>query len=179
MDVDETEMIVAAKAGDPRAFGWLADRHWTTVVASVRHLVPDVHAAQDVAQEAFLRAFRHLSRLDGELSIVPWLRRVARNIAVDRARRVRQAAEVELEASESGTLAGEHLVRDVGDRSAAAAVWSAISTLPSRDRQMVLLRYANGLSHEQLARECGISVGAVKISLHRTRRRLRRLVAGA
>lgn len=168
-----------ARRGDAEAFRRLVDQFWPPVVRSVRRIVGDHHLAQDLTQEAFLRAHDNLRALDREVNFLRWVLRIARNVAVDRLRAARRLPEVELCEPDALPHVVNEAPPDEGDlleQGASARVWSAIAALPERDRRLLLLRYGRGLSHRQIARECGLTPGGVKIALHRGRHRLSSLL---
>lgn len=169
----ESEWVQAARSGDLFAFERLVARHWASVVRVAQRVLLDYHLAQDVAQEAMLRCYQRLSRLDPTRPFLPWARKIARNIAVDRLRRQRLAMTeaLELEPVDITTCVRETL----GVRAEAqdgARVWRAIDELPGEERRLLYLRYGRGLSIDLIARECGRSSSMVKLMLHKGRIRL-------
>jgi len=173
----ESELVRAAKRGDGDAFGILFQGHWRRLTASVRRIVRDHHLAEDVAQETFLRAHASLWRLDDAENFGSWLRRIARNIAVDRvradhARPVTELAEPALVPElpcDDGMLAAR---RQRVDRRQSGILWTAIARLSKRDRKVLLLRFARGISYREIARECGMTLAMTKVTIHRAKERL-------
>ncbi|MDJ0380600.1 SigE family RNA polymerase sigma factor [Streptomyces sp. G-G2] len=141
---------------------------------SVKHLVGqvylmtgDLHEAQDVVQEAFVRAWTRRARLSADAGPEAWIRTVAWRLAVSRWRRRGRAAEAwrrhgAPEASSAG---------DPGPDT--AALVGVLRTLPERQRRVAVLFYVCDLSVEQVAAETGISAGTVKTHLSRARAALR------
>ncbi len=163
------QWVMDAKGGDDDAFGRLVQTYWSRVVVAIESVVGDFHAAQDVAQEAFIRAHRSLGRLDQGEQFLKWVLRIAKNAALDRVRVTRFRGEVELDESRDIAAA---MVRDGGGRPDENHMWAAVADLPERERRLFMLRYARGLTQEEIAVECGISVAGVKVGLHRGRRRV-------
>ena len=169
-------MVADAMRGDVEALDRLFRRYYPSVVQSVFRFAPDVDAAQDIAQEAFLRALQNVRQLTAGTRFGPWLVRIARNIAVDRARRQRVRPEVELSEPDEVVDRGATESRSDRDPGHVSRVWHAIQRLPDRERRLMLLYYGRGMTIEQTARECRIRASAVKIGLHRGRCRVRELV---
>src|SRR5690606_36311078 len=97
---EDAEVVAAALAGDPEAFGALYDRWFDRVHHLVAGIVRDHHSAQDVCQDAFLAAWRGLPRLDDHRAFGGWLLRIARNAAYDRTRVAGRSRPVDGEAFE-------------------------------------------------------------------------------
>jgi len=169
----ESEWVAAARTGDLLAFERLVARHWASVVRVAQRVLLDYHLAQDVAQEAMLRCYQRLNRLDPTRPFLPWARKIARNIAVDRIRRQRLAMTevLELEPVDLTTCVRETLGTRA-DPPDGARVWRAIDELPGDERRLLYLRYGRGLSIDLIARECGRSSAMVKLLLHKGRIRL-------
>lgn len=143
------------------------------VVALVAAMVGDVHQAEDIAQEAFARAlvrWRSVARYD-----VPeaWVRRVALRLTIDASRRRRRASLVSrlLAAGQRAPSGDRH---DPDDPLAATALSVALMRLPLAQRQVLILYYLADLPADDIARDCGISVGTVRTRLAAARRRLQR-----
>ncbi len=117
-------------------------------------------AADDCFQETFLAALRAYPRLAEDSNVRAWLLTIAHRKAIDHLRRVRREA-----ADELTDLPAE----PAPDR----AVWSAVATLPPRQRAAVLLRYAGDLPHREVAAAIGCSEEAARRSLHEGLKRLR------
>lgn len=123
-----------------------------------------VEEAEDVLQEAFVRAAMRWNRLCDYESPELWVRRVALNLAVDGRRRLKRRlfAGVRVDADQHA----------VGDGSEQAALALALSSLRPKDRRLLLLHHVLGLSVQEMAVELDTSVPAVKSRLHRARRAL-------
>jgi len=182
---NEIGWVVSARSGNRQAYERLANLYYQPLVQRVRRLLGDYHLAQDVAQEALLRAHTGLHSLDDPGHFGRWLFRIGRNIAVDRVRRLKRSQELEL--LEPQDLDRHPSVREppaaekhVLPRSLAARqLWSAVTSLPARDQRILLLRFGRGLSQRQVAEECGLSLAVVKVALYRGRARLARLLQAA
>ncbi|HAI48162.1 MAG TPA: RNA polymerase subunit sigma-70, partial [Stenotrophomonas sp.] len=136
----------------------------------------DVQASEDIAQEAFIKAWQQLNQLHNPSSFLPWLRQITRNLARDwlRANRGRplsgEAAEIAISmAADPGPTAPEQLLR-VEEELAAEEI---ISALPEDARETLLLYYREGQSSQQVAELLGLSDAAVRKRLSRARASVR------
>lgn len=173
-DRTDRELVTASRLGDRDAFTTLFQRHWRGLVAATRRHVRDVHQAQDLAQEAFVRLHQSMWLLENCADVFGWLRRVTQNLAVDHARRRETRPEHEL-------IEPEHVVDEPPIASAEGnvaetpePVWGAMARLTRYESSLLFLRFARGLTYRDIARECGISIAAVKVAVHRGRQRLGR-----
>ncbi|MFF4188056.1 SigE family RNA polymerase sigma factor [Streptomyces sp. NPDC001691] len=133
------------------------------LVGQVYLMTGDLHEAQDVVQEAFVRAWGRRSRLEAGAGPEAWVRTVAWRLAVSRWRRGRRAAEAWRRHSRTHPdLAPEP---DPGT----VALTDALRKLSDRQRRVAVLHYVCDLSVEQVAHETGISAGTVKTHLSRAR----------
>jgi RNA polymerase sigma-70 factor (ECF subfamily) len=174
--LDEAELVRRAQRGDAEAFGELVRLHETRILRLVRGMVPE-HDAEDVAQDAFLKAYKKLAEFDGRSRFYTWVYRIAANTAMDWRKRERYRRHAPLPA----TPEGEDALPDEtpGPRRAAhrrelgEAIDKAIDALPDHYRTMVVLREVEGLSYEEIGAALGISKGTVESRLFRARERLR------
>ncbi len=166
-----------ARAGLEDAFRLLVDRHERAVYNLLVRMLHDPALAEDLAQEAFLRAFTHLASFDARYKFSNWLLRIAHNLAIDAMRRRgpevlsldqsvddRQplADSIPAPAEEDGPRSLER--RDLG-----AALGAAMDRLRPEYRQLVVLRYQEELSYEEIVAITGLPLGTVKSFLHRAR----------
>ena len=131
--------------------------------------------AEDAAQEAILRAWRARARCHGAESPYPWVGRIARNEALRLGARLGKRNRTEGEAL---TDADEQAIE--GTTTAEEASWrnvvvAALRELPTRDAEMVRLRYVEDLQYSTIAERLGLPLGTVKIRLHRLHTRLRKV----
>jgi RNA polymerase sigma-70 factor, ECF subfamily len=152
--------------------GWVEHwaRHRGSIVRYVAHLLAgDLHAAEDVAQETAVRLWQHPHVLDDDRPLERWLRTVARNIVVDRARsRDARPTEVALSADVDGETADDlELVH------ATAAVRTIVSGLAPKYRDVVVEVYARDRPVAAVAIDLGIPAGTVKSRCHAALRLLR------
>jgi RNA polymerase sigma-70 factor (ECF subfamily) len=158
--IDETELhlITRAQQGDRQAFGELVRRHRAGVVNVVYRMSGDANLAEDAAQEAFIRAWQHLSGYRPRSPFRNWLYRIATNAALDALRREKQTVDVDglqLAASSEGPEATvEGLER-------AERVQEAVAALPPASRAVLVLREYEGLSYREIAETLEVPMGTV------------------
>ncbi len=169
---DSTDRDLAARARrcEAEAFGELVRRYQTSVFNVCYRLLGERREAEDMAQEAFIRAYERLDTYDVERPFGPWIRRVAANACLNRLE-TRQPVEVVIdeERDEAVEIAPE-VSRE--QREQAEAVRAAILTLPPRYRAVVELRHFQELSYDEIAVALKIPVSDVKSHLFRARKLL-------
>src|SRR6186997_1073182 len=161
-DLNDSELAGLAARGDREAFDVLVERHRRTVYQVCYRFVNNHEDASDLAQDAFVRAWRGLKNFKGQSALSTWLYRIAVNVCLNRV----SAKTPVTEAIEST----DHFedVRIEGAQHAmireqrAAAVRKAIAELPKKQRATLILRAYHDMSHQQIADVLGSSVGAVK-----------------
>lgn len=168
--------LPAAARGDTHAYSRIVASCQNTVTSLALAIVRDVQASEDIAQEAFLKAWQNLRRLQNPSSFLPWLRQITRNLALDhlrerqqRAREIAQADDLIAAVADPHPTPMEHLIE--GERELAAA--ELISALPDDSREVLLLFYREGQSSQQVAALLGLSDAAVRKRLSRARAAVR------
>lgn len=173
-DAQDDEVLLAAVARrDEAAFETLVRRHQDKALRLAYRLLTDADAAQDIAQEAFLRVYRHADRFEPSARFSTWFYRIIVNLCTDyRRRRVNKT--VALPAIEP---AGPAVDDPLESAERAARVRAALEALPDRQRTAVLLHRYEQLSHRQIAETTGDSVSAVESLLVRAYATLRKKLA--
>ncbi len=138
-------------------------------------LVGDRHEAEDVAQEAYLRMYRGLPGFRGDSSFDTWLYRITSNAAISHLRRRGRFADLLAEPGDAAEVP-DHPGADPVDRD---EIQRALLALPVAQRTVLVMRDAYGFSVAEIAEQLGLTEGAVKVRIHRARRRLKDLVYGA
>lgn len=170
------ELAQYLSSGDLRGAGtWLVERHAHEVVGLCRAMVHDAHAAEDLAQEIFGRAFTSLGSFRGESSPRTWLLAIARNRCIDHLRSLKRDPW-------RGAPTGDGdpdmqpdqrpLPSDLISRRDQVA--SALRQLSEGERALVILRYRHGLEYRELADVFGLKEGAVRMRMSRALSRMRR-----
>ena len=169
-DPSDAALMARAAAGDRAAFEVLATRHLLALHRAARRVVGDAAEAEDLAQEAMLRAWQLAARFDPSRgSLRAWLHRIVTNLAIDRLRRARPAAEITPELADT-TPDPETALRQ---RRRRAALLAAVLRLPARQRRALALTYAEGWPSAAIGLSLGISTRAVEGLLRRARLALR------
>ena len=159
----DTTLVEAAIDGDPASFTELCRRYYPAMVAIAHSLLGDRHLAEDAAQETFAKAAVKLPQLRQTNKFAGWLAAICRNEARDMARR----ANVTQANDEFSTAAAESQRDDSDD-----AVRQAMSKLSAPARELVFLRYYDGLSYEKISMVLGISQQAINGRLRRAKRKM-------
>lgn len=157
------------------SFAELVAQHQDLVFGVALRVTADRAAAEDIAQEAFVRAYRALKRYPGsrieQMSLRPWLARISLNLARND-RRIRRPADT-LDAASDHAHPGDGPVR-LAERREEHRFWSGLlNQLPERYRLAVALRHVEGLSYAEIADALARPVGSVKSDVHRGVRELR------
>lgn len=173
----DAELVARAREGASTAYEGLVERHQGATRALAYALVGDHAEAEDLSQEAFLRAFRNLDLLADPEKFAPWLRRVTFGVCIDWLRAFRpQLYRFETANDEAATLAapsGEPSPLDhVEQLELTERVMRALAELPPRYRTPLAMYHIDGLSHEKVARALDVPVATVRSLVARARRKL-------
>lgn len=170
-EANDDALLASSGDGDQHAFRALVARHLARVLSLARRMTGNIAEAEDVAQEAFLRAWQKAPDWRvGEARFSTWLYRVVVNLCLDRRRRKPmaplEAAGDPLDPAPSAEL---RLVEDQRKR----IVANALAALPDRQRAALVLSYYEGVSNIEAAEALGVSVSALESLLVRARKALR------
>ena len=172
-DVDfgrDRDLVEVAQAGDPTAFAELYTRYFNRLVRFAAKRVGDTHEAEEIAQEAFARAYRALPDFGGERRFYPWMTVIAGRLCIDAVRR-RGRLQVGDVIDEAILESGFDRLDRQGDID---KVNVALLRLTERHREILELRERHGWSYQHIAEHLDVSVGTVEALLWRARRALRR-----
>lgn len=180
--LEETELIDRSRRGDGAAFGELARRHGRDALRVAQAMLGSPTEADDVVQEAMMKAYRALDRFRAEAPLRPWLLRIVANEARNRRRSAgrrgrlaeRVAAVAGVAVSGSAVSGSAESVALVDER--AREVLRALGRLRAADREVIVLRYFAELSEAEMASALGCPAGTVKSRLSRALARLRPFV---
>ena len=171
-----------ARAGDSGAFEALVLRYQTRIVNYASAMIHDAGAAEDVAQETFVRAWRGLGRFRGESSFKTWLYRIATNVArtqLDRRGRQARITDRSLDDEAEPLQAGD-VQSPAPDAEttlvAREAIDRALAELPDELRLALILRDVEGLDYKEIAGATGAPIGTVESRIFRARRHMRTLL---
>jgi len=175
--IDDTEAVARSRDGDLDAYAVLVARY-TLRAHRAAFLLGAGEEADDVVQDAFVKAFRHLSRFRVGEPFGPWLLRIVTNETknLTRSRRRRAALVLRLSAAESGGAAADGPVDEVLAAERRGQLMAAVNALPDRERQVLVCRYFLDLSEAETAQVLEWPLGSVKSRTSRALNRLRGLV---
>ena len=180
-------MVAKTLEGSEEAFRQLVLKYQKPVYRLLLRLLRDPSRAEDIAQETFLKAYRALRTYQPDRKFLSWIFKIAHNTAIDSMRR-KQLDLVALETpdrelpgpisrledptvpSPDGVVRGRDLARDLTQ---------AVSELEPLYRELVLLRFQEGLSYQEIVEVTGLAMGTVKTRLHRGRKQLADRLTGA
>jgi RNA polymerase sigma-70 factor (ECF subfamily) len=176
MPDDEARLIHLAQQGDARACAALYDRHYDAVYRYCYYRVNDVHLAEDLTSEVFVRMVEKLDtfRLRGR-PFLAWLYTIARNLVTDAHRQNGQASHLALDEASAVSVDGEKILMQGADRRLRAdCLAKALQHLTEEQRQVILLKFVEDCNNAQVARILSRSEGAIKALQHRALGALRR-----
>ena len=163
--------VTAVKGGDPEAFGALVALYQNKLFALCLMMLRNPADAEDVAQDAFVRAFTKLELYDQNRPFYPWLATIAVRLVQTRliGRRRGLASETDIQAAEAMPDGATSALQILVDSEEGHALWQAVSKLPARQRTAVFLYYRQDMKVSEVARALGVTTGTVKTLLSRAR----------
>ncbi len=175
---DELTWVIQAQQGSDEAFTMLVEEHQTHVYNLCYRMLGEPEAAEDAAQESFLRAYQNLQRYDRNRPFATWLLSIAAHYCIDRLRRRKlsmfsldeendEGVAFEIADPASPNPEAESVKREERDR-----LHILLKDLDATDRAAIILRYWNDCSEIEIADSLNLTVSAVKSRLHRARRAL-------
>jgi len=181
VNTPDKDVVLDVRQGNRDAFGRLVRTYQGRLFGLVMMMVRDRAGAEEVTQDAFMRAFTHLDRYDERRPFYPWLAsiavRLAQNWLVGRGRTVRREGAALESAPEPGADPGalSGLVADERRRE----LWQTVASLSSGERTAVMLFYRDEMAVGDVARALGVTTGTIKTLLFRARRHLREHLGAA
>ncbi len=172
----DATLVERARAGDRRAFDELARRYSRRLFGLVLRWTRDPDQAQDLTQEALVRAWRGLARFEGGQEFRSWLFRIALNLATDQARARRRHRSVplsEMTEGELGEAPGERTEERLDREQLAGRLEAGLARLSPEHRAVLLLRAREEMSYDEIAATLGVPRGTVMSRLARARLQLR------
>jgi RNA polymerase sigma-70 factor, ECF subfamily len=187
--ISDDLLIERIKNGDHSAYNDMVTRYWDRIFARVHHLLKNQQDAEEVTQDAFIRAHRGLDKFRGDASFSTWLYQIATNLAHNRYwywfRRKRDySMSLDQPLTADGSLTLESIMPCDGETPAEAAVThefvnrvsECMNELGDKHREVLILRNVKNLTYDEIAQMLEISVGTVKSRIARARESLRDLM---
>ena len=173
----DLELVLKVQAGDKKSFDLLVLKYQHRVVSLVHRYIRDDDLAFDVAQEAFIKAYRGLKNFRGDSAFYTWLYRIAINTAKNYlVSEGRRTPSVDIDAEEAEQYQGESALKEYGTpehellrEEIELAVTSAIEALPEDLKTAIILREIEGLSYDEIALVMDCPIGTVRSRIFRAR----------
>jgi RNA polymerase sigma-70 factor (ECF subfamily) len=157
------EVVQRARRGDAEAFGLIVNEYRDRLFGLALGMVRNRDAAEDIVQEAFIKAYKNISGFRGESSIYTWLYRIAVNTAHNHLRRGRRLSPVDFDdVAPILEARGPNPAQKAANTELGEAIEEAVHNLPPRQREVFLLHYFEQMTHREIAESLGITEGAVK-----------------
>jgi RNA polymerase sigma-70 factor (ECF subfamily) len=178
--ISDTDLVARALGGSEQAYAELVRRYERPLYSLILRLVRDPALAEDLAQDVFVKAIRALGSYDPSRKFSSWLFKIAHNTTIDHLRR-RSLDTDPLETTEDDVLDPLHVVADTSSpdpeselerRQLGAALDRAVAGLRPEYREVMLLRFREGLPYEEIAEITGLPLGTVKTHIYRARREM-------
>ena len=167
--LSEKEVILLVKRGDKGAYQLIVESYMQRAYYIALGFVRNAQDAMDISQESFIKAFRRIRSFDSERPFFPWFYKLLKNLCLDHLKRKSRIQEVPLE--EDRVFKDEH-----EDREMKEVLWKGIERLPVEQREVIILRYFQQLSYQEIAGITGKPIGTVMSSLYYAKRRLKEII---
>ena len=178
--MDDRELVEKAQAGSQDAFGALVAKYRTKMFNLSYSLTRDREAADDLAQEVFIKAYTALPNFRFQSAFSTWLYRIAVNASKDLLRKEGRVRKIPLEDSPPGTLMQVDTTAQIDEvrewEKQKRLVYEPLESLPEKYRVILGLRDMQGFPYDEISTMLGISPGTVDSRLHRARKLLRKRV---
>ena len=182
---NEQEKIELCQSGNSEAFSFLVEKYKNLIYQLALRMTGNYHDSEDIAQEAFLRAYRSLHQYNTNYSFSSWLYKIALNIIRDRMRKkdfaipfsVQQPDRIHEEIGNPLFPGDDSLTVNPEEwqvkQENKQYLQTAINSLPFSHREIIILRHMQNLSYHEISRVLNIPLNSVKVRLHRARVQLR------
>ena len=166
----ERLLVVRCQARDRAAFGELVGLFQTRLRAFLHKMLGASHSVEDLAQEVWIEVFRDLGRLNNPGAFVPWFYRIARTAPIAMRRRPMAMESIQADVADKADEQAEFRSED------ATTVKAAMDELSPEHREVLLLRFMEEMSYEDIALVAGCQLGTVRSRIHNAKRALREIV---
>lgn len=180
----DAELVIAYRAGDERVFAFLVARYLTSLYRFLLRMTRDEHAAEHLAQETFLKAWRHLARFNAEKSFKTWLFSIAHHTAIDYLRKHHAIPFTHLETEDQpdfgSTIADTKELPDsiLAQQDMAKTLEGGLATLPTRTRSAILMHEREDMTFQEIADATREPMNTVKSRHRRALATLREYLRG-
>jgi RNA polymerase sigma-70 factor (ECF subfamily) len=172
----EARAIERVQQGEAAAYEYLVARHLPRIVAILRGVVRNAHDAEDLAQEAFVKAYANIGRFRAGEAFGPWVGRIAMNGALDLLKHRRRVQHQLLDEGDRTTRADDAETAATSGE-IALRIDAALGELPDMQRVVARLYLVEELGHDEIAAIMGLSIGTVRSHLSLARKKLRESLA--
>lgn len=182
MNVIENRLARMALKGDQQAFAELVDLYQDKLYHMAYRMLSNRQEAEDVVQDTFLRVYKNLDRFDETLKFSTWIYRIATNLCIDRLRKRKQTYSLDAESQDYEGLDGYSMIPS-DDRTPESElilsdtqriIHQAMESLPPKYKTVMMLRYIQDLSLQEVGDILGMPVTTIKTRVHRGREFLRK-----
>jgi len=168
--LDDHTIITAVLSGNKQAYADIVRRYQNKIYGLFRRMGACQADAEDLTQETFLKAYRKLASHNPEQSFPGWIYTIAVNLQKDRGRRNKAKPSVQEDSYDQDTPESQLLQKELRSE-----VEQLLERLPEHYRLVLILRYTNQLSHEEIAGITGMSVRQITNAVHRAKKSLRKI----
>ncbi|ANY67105.1 RNA polymerase sigma factor SigW [Paenibacillus sp. BIHB 4019] len=182
MNVLEARLAKLSLKGDQRAFAELVGLYQDKLFHMAYRMLSNRQEAEDVVQEAFMRVYRNLERYDETLKFSTWIYRIATNLCIDKLRKRKPVYSLDAESTDHEGLDGYSMIPSDNRTPESETLLSetqriihqAIASLPPKYKTVMMLRYIEDLSLQEISEVMDIPVTTIKTRVHRGREFLRK-----
>jgi RNA polymerase sigma-70 factor (ECF subfamily) len=167
--LSESEVIRQVKKGNREAYQVIVERYMQRAYYIALGFVRNSQDAMDISQDSFIKAFRKIKRFDPEKSFFPWFYKLLKNLCLDHIKRRSRIQEIPLD--EARILNEER-----EDREMKEILWRGIETLSFEQKEVIILRYFQQFSYQEIAEITAKPVGTVMSSLFYAKKRLKEAI---
>jgi len=174
LEANDRELIEACRRGDRDAFRLLFEAHKDRVYSIALRYSGDAASAMDIAQETFLKVLSRIQEFRGEAGIETWLYRIAVNTCLDYQRRSQRLMPFLSELIDAVSAEGESVLHRLMRAEVEDDIQRIVARLSAEQKMVIVLRYTEGLSYDEIAAILGCSAGTVASRLNRAHKILER-----
>ena len=173
-EVSDIELVRSCQSGSREAFSELVRRHQHLVYNVAYRYMRDTSSAEDMAQEAFIKAYRLLKGFRGDCSFATWMYRVTSTTCLTEINKKKKRNEIALEARDSDLIADKAPLPEETDMR--ERIRKCVTRLPNHYATAITLYYLKGVSYDEIAQALEIPLGTLTTWMFRARRQLRKIV---